>query len=302
MSPNSVAPESSPAIVPESPLVSNARLRQIYTFMLHCHIAQARISSLVAQGRIAAELLSAAGGEATLASAAVELRPDDTLCCARHDWLPAILKGLPLEKVVRWLLASVGSRPRALSDNSHQLLALPLRPEAQFASVVEAAAAHKRRKGSLIQAYIGNEPAADAWQAPLRLAARRRLPLVFICRTNLTQPGLNDFEALAQTAQTPYIHVDGGDALAVYRVAQEATGRARRGLGPTLIECRLQTTGKSGGASDPFAAMERHLTAKGIFSADWKHEIEAAFTQQLEGALNSAEQRTAARTAASTSQ
>jgi pyruvate dehydrogenase E1 component alpha subunit len=35
----------------------------------------------------------------------------------------------------------------------------------------------------------------------------------------------------------PGIHVDGMDVLKVREVAKEAIGRARRGEGPTLIEC-----------------------------------------------------------------
>jgi pyruvate dehydrogenase E1 component alpha subunit len=36
----------------------------------------------------------------------------------------------------------------------------------------------------------------------------------------------------------PGVTVDGTDVLAVYRAAREALGRARRGEGPTLIECK----------------------------------------------------------------
>ncbi|RPJ42111.1 MAG: pyruvate dehydrogenase (acetyl-transferring) E1 component subunit alpha, partial [Deltaproteobacteria bacterium] len=36
----------------------------------------------------------------------------------------------------------------------------------------------------------------------------------------------------------PGVVVDGNDLLAVYRATQEAIGRARKGEGPTLIECK----------------------------------------------------------------
>lgn len=286
MSTHPVAPP--PAILPESPLVPNARLRQIYTLMLRCRAVHARVASLVAEGRVAAALLPPSGGEAMLASTAVELRSGDTLCCTRQDWLPAIIKGVPLAKVARWLLASTGSRQRLLSDPAHRLQLLPSQPGSQLAAVVEAAAAHKRRKGSLALACIGSEPPVEAWEQALQLAGRRRLPLLFLCRSGSAQPDAPDFSALAQTTQTPHIYVDGSDALAVYRVAQEATGRARRGLGATLIECHIDTRTLE---PDPFAAMERHLAAKGVWSLAWKQETEAAIAQELEAALHSAAQR-----------
>ncbi|HYL70628.1 MAG TPA: thiamine pyrophosphate-dependent enzyme, partial [Candidatus Dormibacteraeota bacterium] len=37
----------------------------------------------------------------------------------------------------------------------------------------------------------------------------------------------------------PGVVVDGGDAMACYRVAREATERARRGEGPTLVEAKV---------------------------------------------------------------
>lgn len=288
MPPHSIAPEPSPVVVPESPLVSNARLRQIYTLMLQCRVLRARIGSLIAEGRIVAELLPPGGEEAALAATAVELRPGDRLFCARRDWLPAMLKGVPLEKITRWLLASSGSRQRALSDAAHGLQALSSRPEAQLADILEAATVCKRRKGSLVQAHIRSKIPADTWEQTLRIAARRRLPLIFICHTGAGQPQAHDYEFLTQASQTPHIHVDGGDALAVYRVVQEATGRARRGLGATLIECRIDESAESV-ALGAFLSMEDHLAAKGVFSTAWKDETETAFAQQLETALHSAE-------------
>jgi TPP-dependent pyruvate/acetoin dehydrogenase alpha subunit len=181
-----------------------------------------------------------------------------------------------------------------LSDAAHRLQALPSRPEAQLAGVLETAIAHKRRKGSLVQAYIRSQISVEAWQEALRMVARRRLPLIFVCHTGAGQPHAHDYESLAQASQTPHIHVDSGDALAVYRVVQEATGRARRGLGSTLIECRLDASAESV-ASDAFADMERHLAAKGVFSVSWKDEIEAAFSQELETVLRSAERHTNSR-------
>jgi 2-oxoisovalerate dehydrogenase E1 component len=40
----------------------------------------------------------------------------------------------------------------------------------------------------------------------------------------------------------PGLVVDGNDALAVYAAAGEAVARARRGQGPTLLECRTYRT------------------------------------------------------------
>ena len=84
----------------------------------------------------------------------------------------------------------------------------------------------------------------------------------------------------------PGITVDGNDAVAVYRVAQEATERARSGGGPTLIEAQIFP---GYGFSDPIAAMESYLTGKGLFSEGWKKEIMALFQRELDAAVDVAE-------------
>ena len=101
------------------------------------------------------------------------------------------------------------------------------------------------------------------------------------------------------------ITVDGNDVVAVYRVAQEAIARARRGQGPTLIECKTyRWYGHSEidpakyrdpeeverwKAKDPIANMEKYLTGKGLFSAEWKQEIVDGFNKELDAAIEIAE-------------
>jgi pyruvate dehydrogenase E1 component alpha subunit len=77
----------------------------------------------------------------------------------------------------------------------------------------------------------------------------------------------------------PGVIVDGNDAEAVYLAASEAYARARRGDGPTLIECKtFRMTGHSAhddagyvpkeqfelwGRKDPIARLERRLRERG---------------------------------------
>jgi pyruvate dehydrogenase E1 component alpha subunit len=71
--------------------------------------------------------------------------------------------------------------------------------------------------------------------------------------------------------------VDGNDVVAVYRVATEAIVHARKGNGPTLIECRFDRSE----AHDPILKMEAYLLRKGLFSEELKIEATAGFTSEL---------------------
>jgi pyruvate dehydrogenase E1 component alpha subunit len=78
------------------------------------------------------------------------------------------------------------------------------------------------------------------------MAALYRLPVVFVCENN----GFGEFtrqerhQAISDVADRasgygmPGVIVDGMDVLAVYEAAGEAIARARRGDGPTLLECK----------------------------------------------------------------
>ncbi len=77
------------------------------------------------------------------------------------------------------------------------------------------------------------------------------LPIVYICENNLY--GISVHQSRAQKTRDvavragaygiPGITVDGNDVLAVYRAARTAVELARRGNGPTLIECKTYRWG-----------------------------------------------------------
>jgi TPP-dependent pyruvate/acetoin dehydrogenase alpha subunit len=69
----------------------------------------------------------------------------------------------------------------------------------------------------------------------------------------------------------PGIPVDAGDAVALYRVAQESLGRTRGGDGPVLIECvAYPMEGSRGGApADPLVQLEKFLLDRKVCSKAW---------------------------------
>ena len=80
----------------------------------------------------------------------------------------------------------------------------------------------------------------------LNLAAVLKAPVVFVCENNLyTQTistsvamAIEDIADRASGYGMPGEVVDGQDVLAVHDATQRAVSRARRGDGPTLLECK----------------------------------------------------------------
>jgi pyruvate dehydrogenase E1 component alpha subunit len=148
----------------------------------------------------------------------------------------------------------------------------------------------------------------------LNLAALWKLPAVFICEDNLYAISVPKTSSTAVKSNAergaaygiPGVLVDGMDVLAVYEAAGEAIARARRGEGPSLIEClcyryRGHFEGdpqlyKPAGEEDewrkkdPIPRLEERLIGQGIFTKAEAARIQAEITAEIEDAVTFARQ------------
>ncbi len=80
----------------------------------------------------------------------------------------------------------------------------------------------------------------------LNMASTWKLPVVFICENNFYGisvaqarcQNIDDISVRAAAYGMPGVTVDGNDVMAVYEAAGKAVERARKGEGPTLLECK----------------------------------------------------------------
>ena len=92
----------------------------------------------------------------------------------------------------------------------------------------------------------------------MNLAALLKLPVVFVCENNLygewtrqdRHQTIHDVAERAKAYDMPGVVVDGMDVLAVREVMSEAVERARRGDGPSLVECKTYRFYDHQGAGD----------------------------------------------------
>lgn len=146
----------------------------------------------------------------------------------------------------------------------------------------------------------------------LNLAAIWRLPVVFVCENNgyaISAPigQMAAVERLADRAAgygMPGEWVDGMEVLAVHEATAGAVARARRGEGPTLLECRtyrfvghftaervlgLRYRGEEEIAAwrerDPLLTYPRWLETRGILGPEARVRVEAEVEARLEEAI-----------------
>ena len=314
-------PVATPNSSHPNPLISHKKLRQLYSMMLQCRLLDERVGIVMKQPRFANDHYSSVGQEATAVGAAIDLRPADTLAPPHRDFILSYLKGVPLTAMFSQLYGR-NTRPEngrsALDDCGYAQLNVVLAAStvaAQLEVCIGIAFANQRKKNdNVVMAFSGEGsiPLND-WHDALRFAGQRSLPIVFVRQGHLSAGSISvNFESAGDDTGSgavgygfPGITVDGNDAVAVYRVAQEAIERARSGGGPTLIEAqifpgygsheidhaqdRAADEVSNWVSRDPILAMERYLTGKGLFSEGWKKEIIVLFQRELDAAVEVAE-------------
>ncbi|MGC1872931.1 MAG: thiamine pyrophosphate-dependent enzyme [Acidobacteriaceae bacterium] len=305
-----------------NPLISDDKLRQLYSMMLKCRLLDERARMLGTQATPERDHSSSTGLEATAVGAAIDLRRTDTLAPSHGDFILSYLKGVPLTAIFSQLYGR-NTRPHpersAADDCGHiprNVAVPPSTVATQLTGCTDIALANQREKnGNVVVAFSdrGSISLGD-WHHALNFAVRRTLSIVFVCHQSDRSTGSVPVKLQSSGARTsseavdfgfPEIAVDANDAVAVYRVAQEAIERARCGGGPTLIEAqtlpghrptemkrtpyRATDEIEEWESGDPISSMERYLTGKGLFSQGWKEEVVATFQRELDDAVDAAE-------------
>jgi pyruvate dehydrogenase E1 component alpha subunit len=148
-------------------------------------------------------------------------------------------------------------------------------------------------RGAVTVCFFGDGAAAEGeFHESLNIASLWRLPIVFVCENNQyaannavgVQHPRADIAAHAAPYDMPGVAVDGNDVLAVHAATGEAVARARRGEGPSLLECktyrwhfhamraarppetRPAEEVASWKARDPIARLEQHMVGRGLLT------------------------------------
>lgn len=283
-------------------LISNQKLLQLYTAMVRCRMIEERARAVFKQSKSTGNYGAAVGQEAAAVGVAIDLGPDDAISPAHRDFIVDFIKGVPLDSTFCRLFARAAS---PAPSGYAPLNVIP--PSSNLAARLDIAAgvalANKmQNNGKIAVAFSGDGSASlESWREALHFAGVHQLPILFVCQNNVpveplhrkTQARGEEIALHAQACGIPAMPVDGNDVVAVYRVATEAIAQARKGNGPTLIECK--TCGRQGhsatgpgNAHDPILNMEKYLTRKGLFSIELKLEVAAAFSRELDAAIAAA--------------
>jgi 2-oxoisovalerate dehydrogenase E1 component alpha subunit len=151
------------------------------------------------------------------------------------------------------------------------------------------------------------------WHEGLNFAGIHRLPVVFVCENNHYaisvsqehQMAVRDVASRAAAYGFPGVVVDGNDVLACFAVMKEAHNRARRGEGPTLIECktyrfqphtsddddrtyRSRAEVEEAKTHDPLIEFARYLLHRGLLDKSTDDALHTEVKDEIDAAITSA--------------
>ena len=110
-----------------------------------------------------------------------------------------------------------------------------------------ALSAKLRKKGQVVVSFFGEGAVnSGSFHEAVNLGAVWDLPVIYVCENNLYATEMAFSRATKNTSvasraaayRIEGVEVDGQDVVAVHEAAQTAIQRARKGRGPTLIECK----------------------------------------------------------------
>jgi pyruvate dehydrogenase E1 component alpha subunit len=234
--------------------VASLDLVAAYRTMWLIRAFEDRIQELFVQGEVSGTTHLCQGQEAVSVGVAAALRRDDYMTCTYRGHGHVLAKGADPTASLAEILGRANGLCRGLGGSMH-LADASCGALGSFAivgaglpiAVGAAWSARLRGTDQVAVAFFGDGTVnIGAFHEALNLAAVWTLPVLFVCENNL----YGEYTPFRQTSPVsqvvdrapayglPAAAVDGNDVEAVFAAARQAVARARKGEGPTLLECK----------------------------------------------------------------
>ena len=297
--------------------IADKDLLQMYRWMVLDRRFEERTFELLKLGKLVGFHHPNVGQEAVDVGTCYRLRKDDTIMPTHRGKGKYLLKGEDMKVMMAGMFgrrngAGKGRGPASHSgDNSIGLLAGTGLIGSGIPISTGAALAMKLQKKDSVALHFFGDGASNRgdFHEALNMAGVMKLPIVYVCDNNcyaMTVPAacamaIEDISIRAQGYGFPGVTVDGNDVLAVYEVTQEAIARARKGEGPTLIECktyrwmghsindpalyRSPEEVESWKQKCPIKRFEGYLRKKGLLDDSKVKEVNRGVSDEIEEAI-----------------
>lgn len=234
--------------------IAKEAMMDMYLRMVRIREFENKAQSLFAEGKIPGFVHLYLGEEAVATGVCECLRDDDYITSTHRGHGHIIAKGGDLKYMMAELFGKATGYCKGKGGSMH----IADRDRGILGANGIVGAGHNIAVGAGLSAsYRGTDQVCacffgdgatnqSTFHEGLNMAAIWNLPVVFVCENNnygismsqTRHQAIKDVSDRAAAYGMPGIAVDGNDVMAVYEAASEAVARARKGQGPTLIECK----------------------------------------------------------------
>ena len=225
----------------------------IYKTMNEIRFFEEKVHKIFSDGRIPGFVHLYVGEEAVSTGVMSQLNDDDYITSTHRGHGHAIAKGCDLNGMMAEIMGKRDGLGHGKGGSMHVaeidkgMLGANGIVSGGFGLAIGASISIiNQGKDNVAVCFFGDGAANEGnFHEGLNFASILDLPVLFICENNQFAEGTtHDYasasETIAERAATynmPGVRVDGMDVVEVYKATQEAVERAKKGEGPTLIEC-----------------------------------------------------------------
>jgi pyruvate dehydrogenase E1 component alpha subunit len=242
------------ASIASNDAIDPATRLELYRLQVLIREAEQRAFDLFLQNLVKGTSHLSLGQEAVAAGCAAAMKPGDLSFCTYRGHAHTLARGVPVEKVLGELMGRDNGLMRGKGGSMH-LTSVAHGVMGSYAIIgshlpIACGAAWRaqyKKQSDVSVCFFGDGTTnIGAFHEALNFAVVWKLPVVFVCENNLYMEytPIADVTAVPSPAGDraaayglPKIVIDGNDADLVYRTMSEAYELARRGGGPSLIEC-----------------------------------------------------------------
>lgn len=297
--------------------ISKEKMIQMFRIMLRIRYFEDRVKDLFAAGELPGFVHLYLGEEAVAAGVCSALKDDDYITSTHRGHGHILAKGGEMRYMMAELYGKATGYNKGKGGSMHIAWpelgilgangivggGIPISTGAAFS-------AKYRKSGQVAACFFGDGAASEGtFHEAVNIASAFDLPVVYICENNLygvgtRQTDVRNVEDIADRAAgygIPGVVVDGNDVVAVYEATTQAVDRARRGEGPSLIECktyrwrthfegepdtyRPKEEVEAWLKREPIAPHRKKLIDSGILTEDEAKQIENDVGKELDEAV-----------------
>ncbi|TDY64942.1 pyruvate dehydrogenase E1 component alpha subunit [Aminivibrio pyruvatiphilus] len=301
--------------------ISRETLLGMYRKMLTIRRFEERAAELYAAGRMPGFVHLYVGEEAVATGVCASLTDRDFITSTHRGHGHVIAKGGKTELMMAELYGKATGYCKGKGGSMHIadvdlgiLGANGIVGAGQPISVGAAFACKYRKTDAVAVCFFGDGASnRGTFHEAMNMASSFKLPVVFVCENNMYgisnyqkhHMNISDIADRAGAYGVPGVSVDGNDVIAVYEAASEAVARARRGDGPSIVECKTwRQRGHFEGdpakykdpeeqkawlAKDPIPRIEAKLIELGMATQADLDRMRAKVNEEIEAAVKFAE-------------